>query len=87
MMMTMTMIKPYFQPGPLSEILTITDLQHAASSVWTCAKPESGFVEWNFLRDIIWERELEGNPYPPLWLDPTTLALAGKKAFSAIIIP
>ena len=27
--------KPYFQPGPLSEILTIANLQPAASKVWT----------------------------------------------------
>ena len=33
-------VKPYFQPGPLSEILTIANLQHAASRVWTCAEPE-----------------------------------------------
>ena len=31
---------PYFQPGPLSEILTITNLWHTASRVWTCAEPE-----------------------------------------------
>ena len=31
---------PYFQPGPLSEILTIANLRHAASRVWTCAEPE-----------------------------------------------
>ena len=30
----------YFQPGPLSEILTIANLRHAASRVWTCAEPE-----------------------------------------------
>ena len=29
---------PYFQPGPLSEILTIANLWHAARSVWTWAK-------------------------------------------------
>ena len=32
--------KPYFQPGPLSEILTISNLRHAASRIWTCAEPE-----------------------------------------------
>ena len=31
---------PYFQPGPLSEILTITNLQYAASRIWNCAEPE-----------------------------------------------
>ena len=31
---------PYFQPGPLSEILTISNLQHATSRIWTCAEPE-----------------------------------------------
>ena len=31
---------PYFQPGPLSEILTIANLRHAASRVWTCAESE-----------------------------------------------
>ena len=30
----------YFQPGPLSEILTILNLQHAASRIWTCAEAE-----------------------------------------------
>ena len=30
----------YFQPGPLSEILTISNLQHATSRIWTCAEPE-----------------------------------------------
>ena len=30
----------YFQPGALSEILTIANLRHAASRVWTCAEPE-----------------------------------------------
>ena len=33
-------IWPYFQPEPLSEILTITNLQHAASRIWTCAEPK-----------------------------------------------
>ena len=32
--------KPYFQLGPLSEILTMANLQHAASRIWTCAEPE-----------------------------------------------
>ena len=31
--------EPYFQPGPLSEILTIANLRHAASRIWTCAEP------------------------------------------------
>ena len=26
-------VKPYFQPGPLSEILTIANLRHAASRI------------------------------------------------------
>ena len=33
-------VYPYFQPGPLSEILTIANLRQAASRVWTCAEPE-----------------------------------------------
>ena len=33
-------VKPYFLPGSLSEILTITNLWHAASRIWTCAEPE-----------------------------------------------
>ena len=33
-------IKPYFLPGPLSEILIIANLWHAASRIWTCAEPE-----------------------------------------------
>ena len=31
---------PYFQLKPLSKILTIVNLQHAASKIWTCAEPE-----------------------------------------------
>ena len=37
-------ILPYFQPGPLSEIFTVANLQHASSRLWTCAEP--GLVEW-----------------------------------------
>ena len=33
-------ISPYFQPGSLSEILTIANVRHAASRVWACAEPE-----------------------------------------------
>ena len=32
-------VSPYFQPGPLSEIL-IANLQHNASRFWTCAELE-----------------------------------------------
>ena len=32
-------IQPYFQPGPLSEIFTITILRHAGSRIWTSAEP------------------------------------------------
>ena len=31
-------VKPYFQPGPLSEILTIANLWHATSRIWTCVR-------------------------------------------------
>ena len=31
---------PYFQPGPLSEILTIANVRHAPSRAGTCAEPE-----------------------------------------------
>ena len=34
---------PYFQPGPLSEILTIANLWHAISRVWTCTESEFRF--------------------------------------------
>ena len=45
LMITMIMmlkknIKPYLQPGPLSEILTITDLQHVINRGWIYGKPE-----------------------------------------------
>ena len=30
----------YFHKGRLSEMLTIANLQHAASRIWTCVKPE-----------------------------------------------
>ena len=33
-------IKPYFQPGPLSDILTIANLWHAGSRVSTCTEAE-----------------------------------------------
>ena len=31
--------EPYFQSGPLSEILTIANPRHAASRIWTCTEP------------------------------------------------
>ena len=34
---------PYFQLGPLSGVLTIANLRHTASRVWTCAEPEFRF--------------------------------------------
>ena len=37
-------VEPYFQPGPLSEILTIANLWHAAIRIWTSAEP--GFRLW-----------------------------------------
>ena len=41
-------VKPYFQPGPLSEILTIANLWHAASRRLEPAQNlSSGFVEWS----------------------------------------
>ena len=33
-------VKPYLQPEPLSEILTIANLRHAASRIWTSAEPK-----------------------------------------------
>ena len=33
-------VKLYFQPGAVSEILIISNLWHATSRTWTCAKPE-----------------------------------------------
>ena len=33
-------VQPYFLLGPWSKILTITNLQHAASRIWTCTEPE-----------------------------------------------
>ena len=33
-------VSPYFQPGPLSKILIIANLRHAASRIWTCAEAE-----------------------------------------------
>ena len=32
-------VDPYFQSGPLSEILHIVNLRHAGSRIWTCAEP------------------------------------------------
>ena len=31
---------PYFQPAPMSEILTMTNLQHTVSRVWICTESE-----------------------------------------------
>ena len=39
----------YFQPGPLPEILTIANVRHAASRIWTCAEPDFRFF-WMKLR-------------------------------------
>ena len=36
-------VKPYIQLGPLSEILTITNLRHNAIRTWTCAETEFRF--------------------------------------------
>ena len=33
-------VQPYFHRGLLSEILTIANLRHVASRIWTCAEPE-----------------------------------------------
>ena len=33
-------VKPYFQPGPLSGILTVTNIRQVARRIWTCAEPE-----------------------------------------------
>ena len=33
-------IWPYFQPESLSQILTFMNLQHPASKIWICTKPE-----------------------------------------------
>ena len=37
---------PHFQPA-LSEILTILNLRHFASSVWICIESEFKFLEWS----------------------------------------
>ena len=39
-MVDQRMVLPYFQPGPLSEILTIVNLRRAARRIWACAEPE-----------------------------------------------
>ena len=36
-------VSPYFQLGALSEILTITNLWHPTSRIWTCTEPEFRF--------------------------------------------
>ena len=41
-------VQPYFQPGPLSEILATANLRHAASRVWTCTEPEFRFIWMKF---------------------------------------
>ena len=38
--------KPYLQPRLLSEILTISNLRHAASRTSTCAEPELRLCWW-----------------------------------------
>lgn len=32
-------VKSHFQPGPLSEVLIVANLQHPVSRNWTCAEP------------------------------------------------
>ena len=39
----------YFQPAPLSEILTIASLRHVASRIWTCLESELR-LSWTALR-------------------------------------
>ena len=34
---------PYFQPGPLSEILTIAILRHTTCKIWPCTESEFRF--------------------------------------------
>ena len=34
----MTDVKPYFHPGPMSQILNVANLSHAASRIWTYAE-------------------------------------------------
>ena len=36
-------VKPYIHSGLLSEILTIANLRHAASMIWTCSEPDFRF--------------------------------------------
>ena len=48
--------RPYFQPGPLSEILTISNLRHAASRTWTWAEPEFRFCWMKFCSGDTTER-------------------------------
>ena len=33
-------IQPYFQPGPMPEILTVANFLQVASRIWTCAEPK-----------------------------------------------
>ena len=33
-------VQLYFQPGPLSKILTIANRWHVASRIWTCVEPD-----------------------------------------------
>ena len=49
------LVYPYFQARLLSEILSIANLQHVTSRIWTCAEPNFQFWEnwglqksWNF---------------------------------------
>ena len=37
-----------FQLGPFSENLTIANLRHAASRIWTCEATEFRLIWWNF---------------------------------------
>ena len=45
-------VESYFQPGSLSEILTITNLWIAASKIWTYAYLSVGFVDWSCAEEI-----------------------------------
>ena len=41
-------VKSYFQPKPLSEVLTVTDIQHAASRSELAQNLNSHLSEWGY---------------------------------------
>ena len=66
-------VKCYFQPGPLSEILTITYIWHTAR-IWTCPKPEFR---------LCWMKLCNSNLTTATWFADKTFRMTSRKTDTA----